>query len=161
MAGDPALCEKYPDNLVSASVISDNQCLLNCLYAELATHMYCHFLHTFILNAILCLQELWEYALQSRVRVTQCSGFRPYVNFVFEYCNFDFSWLVKKSWDETTWLAGRLPPLFCCHVYYSQVSQALSFVQWDWQVCCMKSFQLVTWSARGQGDVPKQSGADL
>jgi len=42
----PALYENYPDSLVSASVIGDNQWLLNGRNAELATHMYYHFLHT-------------------------------------------------------------------------------------------------------------------
>lgn len=49
------------------------------LYSKLGTNTRYHFLRAFILNAKLCCEKWWACTVQSGVRVTRCSGFRPSV----------------------------------------------------------------------------------
>jgi hypothetical protein len=96
-----------------------NTCLISVLGS--ATYLWLNQLHSMSGVYSVMILGVWDFSLsQSPILILL---FWPYV----ASCN-------KSRWAEPTWLAIWLSPPFWHYTNHCQLSQALSFMKWDWQL---------------------------
>jgi hypothetical protein len=52
-----------------------------------------------------------------------------------QYPCFDVLWL-QTNCSETLWLASKLSPVLCYYTDHTQLSYAVSFIEWGWLLSC-------------------------